>query len=337
MSRPIPTSILVGFLGAGKTTLINHLLIHTGGQKIAVIVNEFGEVNVDAKLVRHTTERMIELTNGCICCTLRGDLLDELRDLSQHPLDYILIESTGIGEPLPIAQTFHMQDLPELVRLDSIITVVDAASFWDMYHAEGEVEVEAETGETQVQPLAPLLIDQVEFTNLILINKADVASEADLVTLTAFLRQVNPDARIYRTVRGVIEAEKLINTGLYDYAKATEAEDWEAEWNQPSSEVEEYGFGSFVYRAERPLRWQSFVQFMNEGWPAVSLRAKGFVAFADHAPIILQQAGALIEVEELAAAEGATTDADLSTELVFIGRGLERAEIAAALEACLAE
>lgn len=335
MPSPIPASILVGFLGAGKTTLINHLLTQTGGQKIAVIVNEFGEVNVDAKLVRHTTERLIELTNGCICCTLRGDLLEELRDLSQQPLDYILIESTGIGEPLPIAQTFHMEDLPERVRLDSILTVVDATSFWDLYHAEGEVEVEAETGVTRVQPLAPLLIDQVEFSNILLLNKADVASAEDLNTLTAFLQQVNPEARIFQTVRGAIEAKKLINTGLYDYAKATEAEDWEAEWDKPTSEVEEYGFGSFVYRAERPLRWQPFVQFMNTNWPSVSLRAKGFVAFSDHAPIIVQQAGMLIEVEELAAAEGATTDADLSTELVFIGRGLDSVAITRDLSTCI--
>jgi G3E family GTPase len=344
--QPIPASVLVGFLGAGKTTLINHILSGAHGRKIAVVVNEFGAINVDARLVRHTTERMIELSNGCICCTLRDDLLQELRDLSGIPgLEYILIESTGIGEPLPIAQTFHMADLPELVRLDSIITLVDGANFWQSYHDEGEIE--DDEGAVVIEPLAPLLVDQIEFTNIVVLNKIDLLDEQAAAELEYFVRSLNPTALIYRAQYGQIDPALLINTGLYNYDEAEDAEDWDAEWTRHGSEADEYGFTSFVYRSEEPLTWAAFTDLCENDWPPAVLRAKGVVAFADHDPVIFHQAGTGITLEVLTddpadpdeagdeawAQVAAEVD---QTELVVIGRGLREAEIVARLDACRA-
>lgn len=332
---PIPVSVLVGFLGAGKTTLLNHLLSVNHGRKIAIIVNEFGEVNIDSKLVRHTTEKVIQMSNGCICCTLRDDLLTELTALSQTPnLEYILIESTGIGEPMPIAQTFYMGDLENLVRLDSIITVVDAANFWNIYNSEGE-RPDAE-GQTVTEPLAPLLVDQLEFTNIVLLNKTDRVNEEDLRVLESFVHQINPSARIYHTAYGALDPSLLINTGLYDYATGIQAEDWEAEWVKPSSEVEEYGFHSFVFRSEAPLRWKAFDTFLDS--PAYNrvIRSKGIVFFSDHDPVLINQAGGLCEIETLEWLDPGPeeTDEPEVTELVFIGQQLPQEEILAALQAC---
>ncbi len=293
-NTPIPVSVLVGFLGAGKTTLINHLLSSQHGKRIAVIVNEFGEVNVDSRLVRHTTEKMVEMSNGCICCTLREDLLYELRELSEMDLDYILIESTGIGEPLPIAQTFHMEDLPERVRLDSIITVVDVEAFWD--HWNRKRTVEDEEGSLVEEPLAALLADQLEFTSVVLLNKADRVDEAALARLESFVHELNPYARIYRTIKGQIEPEKLMGTGLYNYELGLAHPDWEAEWSKPSSEVEEYGFESFVYRSEVGFDAEAFEQFLHT-WPKNVVRAKGWVKFVNHVPVTLSQAGKQIVLE----------------------------------------
>lgn len=351
-TRPIPVGVLVGFLGAGKTTLINHLLSSNHGKKIAVVVNEFGEVNVDARLVRHTTERMVELSNGCICCTLREDLLDELRALSQMNLDYILVESTGIGEPLPIAQTFHMEDLPSRVRLDTIITVVDAEAFWDDWNRKDTVE-DGE-GNPIEQPLAPLLADQLEFTSIVLLNKADRVDEATLTQLEGFIHELNPYAQIYRTVRGQIEPEKLMHTGLYNYELGLAHPDWEIEWNKPSSEVEEYGFESFVYRSEVGFDAQAFEQFLND-WPKNIVRAKGWVKFRNHVPVTLSQAGRQIvleprmeplqqhELEALPLEEQTRYHQVLEalnqepTEIVFIGQGIlkQRQALEDRLNACI--
>jgi len=279
--------------------------------------------------VRQTTDRLVEMSNGCICCTLREDLVDELDALAQVPgLDYILIESTGIGEPMPIAQAFYMGDLQARVRLDTIVTVVDAGSFWSNYRSHELIE-DAE-GNRVESSLAPLLVDQIEFSNVIVLNKCDLAEPAALADLEAYVRQLNPLARIERTVQGDLDPLSLFNTGAYDYATGPEAEAWEAEWLKASSEVEEYGFASFIYRQPRPLQREAFMDLF-EDWPANVLRAKGFVVFADDAPALLSLAGDEIELETLAPAEGdAAPDAEAGpegTEIVFIGRNLPVADL----------
>jgi G3E family GTPase len=348
--RPIPVSVLVGFLGAGKTTVLNHILSAQHGRKIAVIVNEFGEANIDSALVRHTTEHMVEMSNGCICCTLREDLLNELTQLSATPgLEYIIIESTGLGEPLPIAQVFYMENMRDLVVLDSIITVVDAVNFWDQYRGEGTGE--DENGQPTQMPFAPLLLDQIEFTNVVLLNKSDAVEADRLLALEGLLHTLNPSARVHRTVRGAIDPSLLIGTGLFEYSDGPVHEKWDTEWNKTGSESEEYGFSSFVYRRSQPFHYDQFVRFIEESWPQEVVRSKGFVKFSDSAPVVFQQAGYSITVEKLAESEpldGEETDIsfedeaddgvaieDMNTELVFIGCEMKRAAIEAALDACL--
>jgi G3E family GTPase len=361
MQQSIPATVLVGFLGGGKTTLLNRILTN-GDRRFAVIVNDFAPLGIDAKLVRRREEQLIELSNGCICCTLRADLLEELKHLSEMPdIDYILIESTGLGEPLPIAQTFYMDDLQQRVRLDNIVSVVDAANFWKYYESEASDSPESE----ESVPLAPLLIDQLEFANTIILNKTDLASSESVEALESLARQLNPAARILRAVYGEVPLNELIDTHRYDYERGFEHPDWEEEWHKTGSESEEYGFHTFVYTAERPFLWQPFEQLLQEWRPSV-IRCKGLAVFADHPPAIVQQAGAYITLqilepvepieaeapalpveEDSEAFEGCFInpitqygDADpemLRTELVFIGQAMPIEEIRAELDSCLAK
>jgi len=333
----VSASVLVGFLGSGKTTVLNHLLTGDHERKVAVIVNDFAELNIDSRLVRRADERLVEMSNGCICCTLRQDLVDELRALSDTPdLDYILIESTGIGEPLPIAQAFFMEDIPDRVRLDSIITVVDAVSFWNDFGRSDMIE--DEDGNLVDSPLAPLLVDQLEFTNVVLLNKADAVSSDDLDRLQAFVQQLNPLAQVHRTEFGKLDPAQLIDTKLFDYTSALEEEGWEDEWVKDGSEAEEYGFHTFVYQQTELLRWEPFLALFEE-WPDEVLRAKGFVAFADHVPVILSLAGGSLELQGLLGLEEAEIEDDVDlevTEIVFIGRGMDTGELGRRLDSCVA-
>jgi G3E family GTPase len=333
----ISASVLVGFLGSGKTTLLNHLLTSSQDRRIAVIVNDFADLNIDSRLVRRSDERLVEMSNGCICCTLRQDLVDELRELSTVPgLEYILIESTGIGEPLPIAQAFFMEDVPERVRLDSVITVVDAVAFWTDFGRSDLIK--DENGELVDSPLAPLLVDQLEFTNVVLLNKADLVCNDELVRLQGFVEQLNPDALVYRTEHGRVDPELLMNTQLFDYEAALDEESWDEEWIKDGSEAEEYGFHTFVYQQPEPLTWDAFLKLFEE-WPDEVLRAKGFVAFSDHVPVIVSLAGGSLQLEGLLGLEEADIEegVDLDfTEIVFIGRGMPVEELCARLDRCVA-
>jgi len=271
--RPLPVTVLSGFLGAGKTTLMNHVLANQQGLRVAVIVNDMSEINVDAKLIR-TEETLVELSNGCICCTLRDDLLKEVARLAREDrFDYLLIESSGVSEPLPVAQTFSFDDetgtsLRDLAVLDTLVTVVDATRF--LREIE-EGKNEAENG----KPLAALFLDQVEWANVIVLSKGDLAGP-DLTDRTeALLRRLNPTARIIRSVNGRVEPARLLGTRLFDWDAAVTQASWIAELAAVHvPETVEYGIRSLSFRARRPFHPQRFWKLLSQT-PGL-VRAKGF-------------------------------------------------------------
>lgn len=331
----IPVGVLVGFLGSGKTTLLNRLLSEQAGRRIAVVVNDFAELNIDAHLVRQAREQVVELTNGCICCTLRDDLLLELQALAARPdVDYILIEATGLAEPLPIAQTFYMADLPRLIRLDAIITVVDGRAFWDDF-ARSDLIEDAE-GQLVDAPLAPLLVDQLEFSNVIVLNKVDLAQEDDLARLEAFVRRLNPQARIHRATHGGLDPALVLDTTLYDYELSIEHEDWQEEWTKTGGEAEEYGFTSFVYRQRAPLVRERFAALLDD-WPDEVIRAKGFITFTMPPLTLISIVWDSADLTSFPPPEDGEEDELSGTELVFIGRGMDEMAIRYRLDACVSQ
>lgn len=287
----LPVTVLSGFLGAGKTTVLNHILRNRQGLRVAVIVNDMSEVNIDAAAIgkeislNRSEEKMIEFSNGCICCTLREDLLVEVRKLaSEKRFDYLIIESTGISEPLPIAETFTFTDndgvgLSEVARLDTMVTVVDAVNFMKDYEEAQMLQETGESlGEDDERSVTDLLIEQVEFSDVILINKIDLVNSQALEKLRHILSCLNTQAEIIAIENGYIDLSKILNTGKFSFEHAQQAPGWLKEMRgEHIPETEEYGIGSFVYSARKPFHPQRFYDFLHQPWTEGKLlRSKGF-------------------------------------------------------------
>ncbi|WP_127593672.1 GTP-binding protein [Paenibacillus lautus] len=369
----IPVTVLSGYLGSGKTTVLNHVLHNRDGLKVAVIVNDMSEVNIDADLVRgegslsRTDEKLVEMSNGCICCTLREDLVQEVQKLVQeNRFDYILIESTGISEPVPVAQTFVYPDevsgiqLSDLARLDCMVTVVDANRFWkDFSSGQSLLDRKEALGEEDTREVVDLLIDQIEMCDVLLLNKCDLVSEDELAKVEGILRKLQPSAKIIRTVKGQVAPTEILNTGLFDFEKASQSPGWiqELQKEEHVPETDEYGISSFVYRRRRPFHPERLAEFLSD-WPEEVVRAKGiaWLAVREDVAASLSQAGPSIqfgpagywvaalteqEQQELIQSEPDVQRkwdgvwGDRMTELVMIGIGMEQTQIEQKLDECL--
>lgn len=372
--RRLPVTVLSGFLGAGKTTVLNRILANREGLRVAVIVNDMSEVNIDVQTVgrsvalRRGEERLVEFSNGCICCTLREDLLEEVAQLAgEGRFDYLLIESTGIAEPLPIAETFTFRDEPsgrslsDLARLDTLVTVVDAVNFRRDYDAALSLQEAGESlGEDDERNVAQLLIDQVEFADVLLISKADLVGPDAMAELMAILRTLNRDADIVPAAHGEVALARVLDTGRFSFERAMQAPGWLRELRgEHSPETEAYGIASFVYRARRPFQPQRFYDWLHGDFQhGRLLRSKGYfwLATRPKAAGSWQQAGGVMqhgpaghwwaavpvaqwpaEAEALAHIRQQWQEpfGDCRQELVFIGQHLDQAAVCAELDACL--
>ena len=371
--QKLPVTVLSGFLGAGKTTVLTHILNNRQKKKVAVIVNDMSEINIDSSLIEndvslnHKEEKLVEMSNGCICCTLREDLLVEVTKLARAGrFDYLLIESTGISEPLPVAETFTFEDengvsLSDVSKLDTMVTVVDAVNFLKDYNeAKYLQEVGQSLGEEDERSVADLLVDQVEFADILLISKIDLVKKTDLKRLKAVLRTLNADAKIIPITKGNIELENILDTNLFNFERAQQAPGWLKELRgEHIPETEEYGISSFVYEARRPFYPKKFHDFLHsKDISGKLIRSKGYFWLATRPQFAgsWSQAGGIAHhgyagmfwkaiPPEKWPTEKESIDyikekwiepfGDMRQELVFIGQGLDKEKVTKSLDQCL--
>ncbi|MEM7018705.1 MAG: zinc metallochaperone GTPase ZigA [Pseudomonadota bacterium] len=373
IQKKLPVTVLSGFLGAGKTTVLSHILNNRQGKKVAVIVNDMSEINIDSTIVKNevslnrSEEKLVEMSNGCICCTLREDLLLEVNKLAQAGrFDYLVIESTGISEPLPVAETFTFADedgisLSDVAKLDTMVTVIDAINFLKDYEEAKYLQETGESlGEDDERSVADLLVDQVEFADVILISKTDLVAPNDVDQLIAILKTLNTAAEIIPIKHGQVDIDGVLNTGLFDFERAQQAPGWLKEMRgEHVPETEEYGIASFSYLARRPFHPQKFYEFLhNTEQYGKLLRSKRYFWLASRPEFAGQwsQAGGIAQYgfagmfwkavpksrwptdeEYLASIEKQWEEpfGDMRQELVFIGQGLDQAKMTQTLDSCL--
>ena len=372
----LPVTVLSGFLGAGKTTVLTHILNNRQDKKVAVIVNDMSEINIDSSMIQnevelsHKEEKLVEMSNGCICCTLREDLLLEVNKLAKEGrFDYLVIESTGISEPLPVAETFTFADedgvsLSDVSKLDTMVTVVDAVNFLKDYEEAKYLKDAGESleslGEEDERSVADLLVDQIEFADVLLISKTDLVNKEDIKKLIAIIKTLNTHAKIIPISKGEIDVEEILNTGLFDFEKAEEAPGWLKEMRgEHIPETEEYGISSFAYKDRKPFYPQKFFDFLhNKNLSGKLIRSKGYFwlatrpQFAGH----WSQAGGIARYgfagmfwkavpEDQWPLDQDSLDSikenweepfgDMRQEIVFIGQGLDKDQVFKELDACL--
>ena len=373
LSRKLPVTVLSGFLGAGKTTVLSHILNNRENKKVAVIINDMSEINIDAETVKNeislnrSEEKLVEMSNGCICCTLREDLLKEVTNLAnQGRFDYLVIESTGISEPLPVAETFTFADengisLSDVADLDTMVTVVDAVNFLKDFEEAKYLKDKGESlGEDDERSVADLLVDQVEFADLILISKTDLIDDQALKKLVVIIKTLNTKAKIIPIIKGEVQLDEVLNTGLFDFEQAQQAPGWLKEMRgEHIPETEEYGIASFCYEARKPFHPEKFLDFLHSTQKYGKLiRSKGYFWLATRPEFAGQwsQAGGIAhygfagmfwkavpekdwpqDEEYLASIKKQWVEpfGDMRQELVFIGQNLDQKQIIKKLDECL--
>jgi len=373
LSRKLPVTVLSGFLGAGKTTVLSHILNNRENKKVAVIVNDMSEINIDAETIKNeislnrSEEKLVEMSNGCICCTLREDLLKEVTNLAnQGRFDYLVIESTGISEPLPVAETFTFADengisLSDVADLDTMVTVVDAVNFLKDFEEAKYLKDKGESlGEDDERSVADLLVDQVEFADLILISKTDLIDDQALKKLVVIIKTLNTKAKIIPIIKGEVQLDEVLNTGLFDFEQAQQAPGWLKEMRgEHIPETEEYGIASFCYEARKPFHPEKFLDFLHSTQKYGKLiRSKGYFWLATRPEFAGQwsQAGGIAhygfagmfwkavpekdwpqDEEYLASIKKQWVEpfGDMRQELVFIGQNLDQKQIIKKLDECL--
>ncbi len=369
----LPVTVLSGFLGAGKTTVLSNILSNRQNKKVAVIVNDMSEINIDSAIIQNevslnrSEEKLVEMSNGCICCTLREDLLEEVTKLAKEKrFDYLVIESTGISEPLPVAETFTFADengvsLSDVADLDTMVTVVDAVNFLKDYDEAKSLKDKGESlGEDDERSVADLLVDQIEFADVILISKTDLVANSEIERLKAIIKTLNTDAKIIPISNGDVDLNEVLNTGKFDFEKAQQAPGWLKEMRgEHVPETEEYGISSFSYEARRPFNPEKFYNFLhNTQQYGKLIRSKGYFWLATRPQYAGQwsQAGGIArygfaglfwkavpkkdwpsDVEYLENIKKTWVEpfGDMRQELVFIGQELQKEKIIAALDDCL--